>query len=71
MSSSGEMGSSGENVGRAMTLLDGDWTPQQAQGLLDSLKLNCGCPTGSQKPLKGSAIGAPLTKRMQPQSRAN
>jgi hypothetical protein len=30
------MSSSGESVGREMTLLDGDWTPQQAQGLLDT-----------------------------------
>jgi Phage tail lysozyme len=52
MSSSGEMGSSGENVGRAMTLLDGDWTPQQAQGLLDSLKLNCGMPDWKPEALK-------------------
>ena len=65
------MSSSGESVVREMTLLDGDWTPQQAQGLLDSLKIIVECPTGSQKPLKGSAIGAALAKRMQPQSRAN
>jgi hypothetical protein len=46
------MSSSGESVGREVTLLDGDWTPQQAQGLLDSLKLNCGMPGWRPEALK-------------------
>ena len=46
------MSSSGESVGREMTLLDGDWTSQQAQGLLDSLKINCGVPDWKAEALK-------------------
>ena len=46
------MTSSGERVGREMTLLDGDWTSQQAQGLLDSLKINCGVPDWKPEALK-------------------
>jgi len=46
------MSSSGESVGREMTLLDLDWTPQQAQGLLDSLKINCGVPDWKPEALK-------------------
>jgi hypothetical protein len=46
------MSSNGESVGREMTLLDSDWTPEQAQGLLDSLKLNCGMPDWRPEALK-------------------
>jgi len=35
-----------------MTLLDRDWTPQQAQGLLDSLKLSYGMPDWRPEALK-------------------
>jgi hypothetical protein len=35
---------SGESVGREVTLLDSNWTPEQTQGLLDSLRLKCGMP---------------------------
>jgi hypothetical protein len=46
------MSSSEESVGREMTLLDSDWTPEQAQGLLDSLKLNRGMPNWWPEALK-------------------
>ena len=42
------MTSSGESVGREMTLLDGDWTSQQAR----SLKINCGVPDWKAEALK-------------------
>jgi Phage tail lysozyme len=35
-----------------MTLPDSDWTPEQAEGLLDSLKLNRGLPDWRPEALK-------------------
>jgi hypothetical protein len=37
---------------REMTLPDSDWTPEQAEGLLDSLKLNRGLPDWRPEALK-------------------
>jgi hypothetical protein len=43
---------SGESVGRELTPPDSNWTPEQAEGLLDSLKLNRGLPDWRPEALK-------------------
>jgi hypothetical protein len=54
---------------REMTLPDSDWTPEQAEGLLDSLKLNRGLPDWRPEALKCEADHSPSGANLSRQKR--